>query len=295
MKSKEDVSEILLRLKKYEEEVKKSKIRLKEIVKKISDLLKIKKSLLEEIDGKIGETLEIREKLARKKSILKEKIHEMRRLREDREASKLELLETRRKLGDLRPPKGDVEKWRLEKESLESRYEVSDDDPRAEKHTVERIRDLARKISIHEECGRLQNRMKKLSDEIKRSDVRREEIKSGVEEARQFVEAMEGQIEIILKEATELQRKKDEIEGEINRLNKERENIRDKVEGLEARRRKALKRIGIEDTELAFTNVLRVIKDREGRARSAMKKLSEKKTLTLEEFAELVERGLIKE
>ncbi len=293
MDLEDDLKERLAGLKKNEEELKKSRVELRELSKRLKNLLGKKRSKIVEMDEKIGEILRLRREISDKRTAMREKRKDARNLREKRDDLLQKISEIKNRLSGFKSFSGDIESWKMEKNKLELIYEISDEDPGAEKQVLERIRNLTKKISSFEEHRLLKEERDRIRKEIVQINLQRDKNRSEMEGTTQFIECVEEELKYALKTATDLQMCKDELDRELGLLKDEERKKYAEVQNLEIERGRIHLSLGIKEVKLSYRDVLTILKEKRRKTRSAIEKLSRKEALTLEEYAELVEKGLI--
>lgn len=250
------------------------------------------KEIRRRVEEGIEEILRLERKIKTVKGMLRGEVRRAVETGKERREIIRELRDLRGRLKEIRVPRGSLEDWREEEKRLEMLYETTDTDDRDEKRVVERIKTLARWISAAEERDMLEARLRELTERLEELKGEGLEVQDEIDRLRGELKGLEEARGGLLEAATLSHRRSDELREEIEEARREEEGLSSKIARLEKERKALLKELGIEE-DLPSDQIVKVLEERERRAESARRKLSEKRALTFEEYAALVKKGLI--
>ena len=288
----QDTQKILERLRVIDGELSLLRRKRRKLREKLRTLRREAKEIRGRIEEGIEEILRLEGEMKRVKGSLRDEVRRAAEANRERKEIIRELRELRKRVKEIRLPRGSPENWREERKRLELLYETTDMEEGEEKRVVERMKSLAKWISLAEERERLRERIGELVERWEELNGGRSELQGKIDGLRKELERLEETRASLLEEATLRHKRSDELRVKIEAVKGEEEEFSSKIAGKEEERRNLLDELGIEE-DLPIDQVVKVLRERDRWAESAKKKLSEKKPLTLEEYAALVKKGLI--
>ncbi len=292
MKPKIDVQAIVNGLRGIEDELSRLKERRFKVREKLKTLNGNDRMLRGKINKVIDEVLDHDKREKDLRAILRERKSEARRLNADKKEMINKLRDSRLRLKEISLPRRSLHGLRIEMETLEEKYETSDIEASEEKRVVNKIRELARDISLFEEHQRLNLEVKELNMMLDEITHELQGVYKEIDDVKVRRERLIRMKKPLIEEATQLQKERDKLKEDCG-MNKEVREVEGEIRRLVEEKRSILEPLGIRDASLTPDHIEKIIKKREDTAKSAQSKLSSREPMSLEEFAALVEEGSI--